>query len=62
MRKRIFKTRLFELWGTPRKTPNEFTELGDAVEAFKMSVFKAWKIDKIVDWISRMLNKNKSDG
>lgn len=37
--KTIFKNRFIEIYGEPRKTPNEFTELGDAIQKFKDAVY-----------------------
>ncbi len=39
-----------------RKTPNEFTELGDAVENLKMEIIKALRMDKFVEWLAKRLH------
>lgn len=51
----VVSTRFFSIHGKKRKTPNEFTELGDAIDNFKMEVFKALKIPQIVEWLSKRL-------
>ena len=33
----------FELWGIKRKTPNEFTELGKAVDNLKKEINRLFK-------------------
>jgi hypothetical protein len=53
--KPLVSTRFFSIHGKKRKTPNEFTELGNAVDNFKMEVFKALKIPQIVEWLSKRL-------
>lgn len=49
----------FELWGVKRETPNEFTELGKAVEEFKKvwkeEMYKLFKIPQIIEWLSKKL-------
>ena len=37
------------------KLNNEITELADAIEEFKMEVFKALKIPQIVEWLSKFI-------
>ena len=51
----IVKNRYFSIHGKKRKTSNEFTELGDAVDNFKMEVFRALRIPQIVEWLSKRL-------
>ena len=53
--KPLVSTRFFSIHGKKRKTPNEFTELGDAVDNFKMEVYKALRIPQIVEWLSKRL-------
>lgn len=53
--KPLVSTRFFSIHGKKRKTPNEFTELGDAVDNFKMEIYKALKIPQIVEWLSKRL-------
>lgn len=38
-----------------RKTPNDFTRLGDSVEAFKKEVYKALYIPQIVEWLAKKI-------
>lgn len=53
--KPLVSTRFFSIHWKKRKTPNEFTELGDAVDNFKMEIYKALKIPQIVEWLSKRL-------
>lgn len=53
--KPLVSTRFFSIHGKKRKTPNEFTELGDAVDNFKMEVYKALRIPRIVEWLSKRI-------
>ena len=50
---RFFK---FELWGVRRETPNEFTELHDAFEDFKLELFKLFKIPQLVKWLNKKMS------
>jgi len=53
--KPLVSTRFFSIYVKKRKTPNEFAELANAVDNFKIEVFKALKIPQIVEWLSKRL-------
>jgi len=50
---RIGRIGPFVIYGEKRETPNEFTELGDAVDNFKKELAKVFKpvSDLLVKWI-----------
>ncbi len=50
---KIIENRLFTVYGKRRKTPNEFTELADAMENFKQEVFKALRKTHIIEWLCK---------
>ncbi|MFZ4569715.1 MAG: hypothetical protein ACOYM0_01135 [Bacteroidales bacterium] len=51
----IVKNRFFSIHVKKRETPNEFTNFSDALEKFKMEIFKALYIPQIVEWLSKRL-------
>jgi hypothetical protein len=54
--KPIATTRFFSIEGKKREAPNEFTELGKAIDMFKIEVYKALKIPQIVEWLSKRIS------
>ena len=52
---RILKIGLFELWGTKREEPNEFTELAKAGENFKKVFLKTY-IEPVLKWLTKLTN------
>jgi len=55
--KRIISNRFFSIYGIKRKTPNEFTQLGDAIEKLKNEIYNVFKISQIVKWLSSKLRR-----
>lgn len=51
----IVSNRFFTLYGIKRKTPNEFTELSDALNNFRDELFKALYIPQIEEWLNSKL-------
>ena len=49
------ENRFFRVELRKRKTPNEFTELHDAVENLKTEIYKALVLDKIVKWLNNII-------
>lgn len=56
---KIVSNPLFSIYGRKRKTPNEFTEMADAMANLKMEIINELRIPQFVEWLSKKLKKRK---